>query len=295
MNKTPPVLVVLSGGQDSTTCLALAVATHGAENVHAITFNYGQRHARELTAACEVAQLCGIGMTHEILVVGDQLLKGTSPLTDHSQPLETYESFAQMESVIGDRVEKTFVPMRNALFLTIAANRAAVLGARYIVTGVCQQDNANYPDCRQQFIDAQAWAINAALGTTVETGLSYVGCAFDAQRGIWIHAPLMNMSKAQSVRTLYGMGVSQFALLAFSHTAYDGNYPPVSGDHANMLRAQGFLEAGLPDPLVVRAWMEGLMSLPGTANYFTGDSSADAALLAMEEAITAHKMTLELA
>jgi 7-cyano-7-deazaguanine synthase len=242
---TRKALVVLSGGQDSTTCLALACCGLHSE-VHAVTFNYGQRHARELQAAHDVAVLMGV-TSHEIVDLGEHIMKGTSPLTDKSQPLEQYESYEQMDKIIGDRVEKTFVPMRNALFLTIAANRAVVLGCEHIYTGVCQQDNANYPDCRQHFINSQAATINEALGTIT-----------DPDRCLMIETPLMNMSKVESIHLMHDR-LDQLALLAFSHTAYDGQYPPLGKDHATVLRAQGFKEACIPDPLMVRAWMEGFI------------------------------------
>lgn len=253
-------LVVLSGGQDSTTCLALAVAEHGAENVQAITFDYGQRHSRELAAAVQVAALFGIAPP-EILVLHGGVLKGTSPLTDRTQQLEQYSSYEEMDAIIGDRVEKTFVPMRNALFLTIAANRAAVLGAGLIYTGVCQADNANYPDCRKVFVSAQQHAINQALGYD------------DSDPGVDDHilrimTPLMFLTKAQSIHYLLERcGPTAYARLAWTHTAYDGQYPPIGADHATVLRAQGFVEAGMPDPLIVRAHMEGRMELPDTPNY----------------------------
>jgi 7-cyano-7-deazaguanine synthase len=242
-------LVVLSGGQDSTTCLFWAKEEFDV--VHAVTFDYGQRHARELDAARKVADLAGVA-SHEVVTLGP-ILAGASPLTNASKELERYESFEQMDKVIGDRVELTFVPMRNALFLTLAANRAAVLGVRNIVVGVCEQDNANYPDCRRVFIDGMKDAINFALGMPLVSGVT-------------IHTPLIDLSKAASIRlakTLPGC----MEALAFSHTSYAGEYPPVDRNHANVLRAQGFLEAGEPDPLVVRAWREGLMALPGTPNY----------------------------
>lgn len=177
-------------------------------------------------------------------------LKGRSPLTNHSAPLETYSSFAEMDRIIGDRVELTFVPMRNALFLTIAMNRALVLGAEAIVTGVCQQDNANYPDCRQSFIDVFEEMAAEALG--------------DAPPRIF--TPLMHLSKAETVVLAHSLP-GCWEALAWTHTAYDGGYPPTGNDHASTLRAEGFRAAGLPDPLVVRAWREGLMPLPPAENY----------------------------
>lgn len=243
-------LVVLSGGQDSTICLFWALKHF--DDVHAITFDYGQRHRREIIAAQQVAQLAGIGNKHEILTVGD-LLKGRSPLTDKSAALETYPSFEEMDKTIGDRVELTFVPMRNAFFLTLAANRAACLEVTDLITGVCQADNANYPDCRKTFIDAQERAINEALGTKSPE--------------FRILTPLMFIDKAQSILMARGLNNGAYEALAFSHTAYSGEYPPVTQDHATVLRAHGFEQAGVPDPLIVRAHMEGLAPLPQTPNY----------------------------
>lgn len=244
---TSKALVVLSGGQDSTTCLFWA--KQHVEEVHAITFDYGQTHAIEIEAASRVGKLAEVA-SHEYVRLG-AILKSMSPLTNPAVPLERYADYESMDQIIGDRVEKTFVPMRNALFLTIAANYAVALGAEFIMTGVCQADNANYPDCRQSFIDSQRRTINEALG--------------HQGNGIAIVTPLMNLTKAESIRL--AMDVGGYYPLAFTHTAYDGKYPPVGHDHASVLRAHGFEEAGVPDPLVIRAVMEGYMSLPATANY----------------------------
>ncbi len=247
-------LVVLSGGQDSTTVLFLARQAVGPDGeLYAITFDYGQRHRLELDAAAKVAELAGV-VGHEILTLGP-ILAGTSPLTDPTAELEQYTDAQQMEAVIGDRRETTFVPMRNALFLTIAANRAEVLGITDVYLGVCQMDNANYDDCREVFIDVTEEYINTALGHD--------------HRGtptIRLIAPLMHLSKAESVKLAHRTPGAWNAL-AYSHTSYDGTYPPTDMNHANVLRAQGFEEAGLPDPLVLRANFEGVMSLPFTANY----------------------------
>lgn len=243
-------LVVLSGGQDSTTCLFWALQHF--DIVHTVTFEYSQRHARELAAARIVADMAMIPVTRQETVSLGPILKGRSPLTNPSEQLETYQSPEQMEAIIGDRVELTFVPMRNALFLVLAANRAAVLGLSHLVTGVCQEDNANYPDCRASFVHATEDMIEEALGLKA--------CGFS------IHTPLMNCSKADTVRLAMQLPGCMDAL-AYSHTAYSGEYPPVTQDHATVLRAKGFADAGVPDPLIVRAWNEGLMELPDTPNY----------------------------
>lgn len=245
-------LVVLSGGQDSTTCLYWAINQYGKENVRAITFDYGQRHEIEIQSAVRIAELSGIDGI-DVVSVRHQLLSA-SPLTSDNE-LDKYTDFAAMEAEVGDKVEKTFVPMRNTLFLTIAANHAVALGACNIVTGICQEDNANYPDCRESFRQLMQRTINDSLGLE------------DNKWGsIQIHAPLMYLSKARTVKLANNLPGCMEAL-AYSHTSYDGKYPPTDNNHANLLRAKGFEEAGFPDPLVVRAWREGLMPLPETDNY----------------------------
>lgn len=254
MNKSDPTsaLVVLSGGQDSATCLAIAMRRHA--NVHAISFDYGQRHVRELACAAAVASLCGV-QTFEVVKLG-AVLESASPLVSSGADLEQYRNFKEMDAIIGNRVEKTFVPMRNALFLTIAANRAIARGAARIYTGVCEADNANYPDCRLTFIDAQQRAINEALGLFPIVHDQY----------LHIDTPLIHYSKAESIHVLADR-LDALWLLAFTHTAYDGQYPPTGHDHATVLRAEGFVQARMPDPLIVRAVEEQRMELPLTPNY----------------------------
>lgn len=246
-------LVVLSGGQDSTTCLFLAKQKY--DEVHAITFDYGQRHAIEIEAAVKVAKLAEVA-SHELVKVPNCLIS-MSPLTSNTE-LEKYENADQMGAVIGTRRELTFVPMRNALFLTIAANRAEALGIPVIITGVCQMDNANYSDCREVFISATEQYINTALG--YESSIDKIR----------IETPLMFLDKAASCMVAFETP-GCWAALAYSHTSYDGKYPPTDMNHSNVLRADGFEKAGLPDPLVIRAVEEGLMDYPHTFNY-TRDS-----------------------
>jgi 7-cyano-7-deazaguanine synthase len=249
-------LVVLSGGQDSTTVLFWAKKWF--KEVHAITFDYDQRHKIEIEAAKKVAQMAEV-KSHEIVILGP-ILDGTSPLTDHNKELEQYETFDAMDSIIGNRIEKTFVPMRNALFLTIAANKAVCKGIVDLACGVCEADNANYPDCRGVFLDAQNLLIVRALGLDIGRD------AAEAKSLFRIYAPLLGFTKAQSIRLAMSFK-GAYEALAYSHTSYDGKYPPTGKDHATVLRAKGFEEAGVPDPLILRAWKESLMELPETANY----------------------------
>lgn len=249
-------LVVLSGGQDSTTCLFWARREY--DEVHAITFDYGQTHRIELDAARKVAELAGV-KSHEIVTLPG-ILKSTSPLTDPNQPLERYDNAEQMEQVIGDRVEKTFVPMRNTFFLTVAMNRAVALGCNALVTGICQEDNANYPDCTELFRWMFESMANQSLGNNNPNSPTH------GPNWVEVVAPLMNKSKKETVLMAFGDGACWNAL-AYSHTSYDGKYPPTDMNHANVLRAKGFEDAGMPDPLVMRAVREGLMEVPKTANY----------------------------
>ena len=245
-------LVVLSGGQDSTTCLFWAKKHY--DEVYAITFDYGQRHIIEIEAAMHVAKLAGV-VNHEIVSVPNCLVS-SSPLISNNE-LEKYNNADQMDAQIGNRRELTFVPMRNALFLTIAANRAEAWGVDAIITGVCAMDNANYDDCRQVFIDATERYINTALGHDHR-----------GTKPIKIVTPLMNLTKAETVKMAYcDLEPGCWKALAYTHTSYDGKYPPTDNNHANVLRAKGFEDAGLPDPLVVRANKEGLMDTPSTKNY----------------------------
>lgn len=225
-------IIVLSGGQDSTTCAFIAKEV-GYE-LHAITFNYGQRHAIEIEAAKRIGKLVGVA-SHEVIKLGDGILASTSPLVSNNE----LEQYADRNSLPGG-IEKTFVPMRNQLFLTVAMNRAVAVGAEAIYTGVCQEDFGGYPDCRRDFIDALEWASTLSLEDA------------PIESRIKIKTPLMHLTKAESVElalTLPGC----YGALAFSHTSYDGAYPPTGKDHATLLREKGFAEAGIPDPLIIRA------------------------------------------
>lgn len=233
------LLVVLSGGADSTICLAWA--KQNAEEVHALTFDYGQRHAIEIESAQRVAQILGVA-SHEIVTLPKGVLKGSSPLVDPNGQVGHYGGVADLPG----GVEPTFVPARNALFLVIAANRASVLGCHGIVIGVCEADYGGYPDCRSKFIESMSSAIHEGL---------YGDSA--AQRHP-VYAPLMSMNKRDSALLAAHLPKCLDAL-AFSHTSYDGDYPPNPFNHASLLRARGFHDAGMADPLIERAIREELL------------------------------------
>lgn len=226
-------LVILSGGQDSTTCLFLAKLQ--ANNVRAITFDYGQRHSIEIGAAATIAGLAGV--PHELIPVGPYVLAGTSPLVNAQQHVEEYPDAASLPGGI----EKTFVPMRNALFLTIAANRAAVHGCDAIYIGVSQEDYGGYPDCRSDFLLEVQDMIDKALGEAVLSPPRII-------------APLLQLNKRETVELAYNeLDVACWEALAHSHTCYNGVFPPCGKCHACLLREKGFVEAGVDDPLMRRA------------------------------------------
>ena len=222
-------LVILSGGQDSTTCAALAKQQF--DEVYGLTFNYGQRHSVEIESAENIAQLLELD-GHEVLDLGGDILKGSSPLVNQSEQLGKYDNV----SVLPQGIEPTFVYGRNILFLTIAANRAAVLGAKDIFIGVCEEDYGGYPDCRLEFIQS----MSNSLG---------LGISGNTQR-LSIHTPLMHQTKAETVTMAHRILGDRFnKVMVNSHTCYDGIVGGCGQCHACLLRDKGFKDAGIDDPL----------------------------------------------
>lgn len=242
-------LVVFSGGQDSTICLHKAIqASEDPMKVMALCFNYGQRHAVELEAAYTIAKKTGIKSVQVVDVAG--VLKSHSPLTSHND-LEQYDTPENMDRIIGKRVELTFVSMRNPFFLTIAVNQALYHNCGHIWTGICDDDNANYPDCTPEFLNAMRNMVNAALGI---------------KNKIRILAPLLKTPKHVAIRECLNLPKC-YASLGYSHTSYAGDYPPKDRNHSSVLREDAFAKAKMADPLIVRACLEGLMLLPDSSNY----------------------------
>lgn len=219
----PRCLVVLSGGQDSTTCLYWSLARFGATNVDTVTFDYGQRHRIELDCARAIAALAGV--PHTVLPIDTFAALGGNALTEAAITVQ--------EGVEANGLPNTFVPGRNLILLTFAAALAYRRGITELVTGVAQTDYSGYPDCREATI--------RALQQALRLGMEWEGT---------IHTPLMFLSKADTVRLARDLGA--LPALALSHTCYNGVQPPCGVCPACRLRAQGFAEAGIPDPLLER-------------------------------------------
>lgn len=218
-------LVVLSGGQDSTTCLFLSKREF--QSVRALTFSYNQRHSFEIESARIIAKMAAV--EHEVIDMGP-IFAGLSPLTNRTQEVMQYDSAQKLPGGL----EATFVPGRNILFLVVAANRAYVTGCDHLVLGVSEEDFGGYPDCREDFMKK----MEAALVSGLDMKLS-------------IYTPLMHLNKRQTVelaKTLPGC----MEALAYSTTCYKGSLPPCGHCHACLLRERGFREANTPDPLLER-------------------------------------------
>lgn len=254
MKHKKAAVVVLSGGQDSTTCLFWAKQHY--DTVHAVTFDYGQRHISEIYAARRIARWAGLDQHHEVVSLSSRILKGTSPLVSGNVEVEMYENYEELPGGL----EKTFVPMRNQLFLTLAANRAYVLGTNVIVTGVSAEDYGGYPDCTPRFIES--FIQTSSIGTF--TGRD------GAPTSIMVRVPLIHKDKRQTVQMAMDLDRC-YEALALSHTSYSNGLQSSSKDHAALLRNKGFEKAMIPDPLVLREHIEFHTSLPETPNYVIPD------------------------
>jgi len=226
----PPAVVLLSGGLDSATVLAIARRDGFAP--YALSFRYGQRHALELAAAGRVAK--ALGAERHVVATIDLGLFGGSALT---ADLEVPKDRPADEMAHG--IPITYVPARNTVFLSFALAWAEVLGAFDLFVGVNALDYSGYPDCRPEYIAAFETLANLATKAGVE-----------GRQRLQIHAPLMRLSKAQIVREGQRLGVD-YALTSSCYDPGDGGRPCGACD-ACQLRARGFAEAGVADPLLAR-------------------------------------------
>lgn len=214
-------VVLLSGGLDSATVVAMARAEGYA--CYAMSFDYGQRHHAELRAAQRVAYQLSV-VEHKTIAM-DLGGIGGSALTDASIPiLETP----------GDGIPSTYVPARNALFLSLALGWAEVLGARDIFIGVNAVDFSGYPDCRPEFVAAFERMANLATKAGIEG------------RGFTIHAPLQALSKAEIIQAGVRLGVNYAETVSCYQADEDGR--ACGKCDSCRLRAKGFEQAGIADP-----------------------------------------------
>jgi len=216
-------VVLLSGGMDSTTVLYMA-KSQGYE-VYAISFDYGQRHYKELDCAKAVAERAGV--KEHIIMNTNMNAWGGSALTDAN--IRVPDSDADK-----NKIPITYVPARNMIFLSFAASYAEAIGAQDIFIGVSEVDYSGYVDCRQEFIDAMENAIN--LGTV---------CAVEEGKKIKIHAPLVHMSKSDEIK----VGIESGVDYGLTWTCYRGENLACGTCDSCSLRLKAFEEAGYIDPI----------------------------------------------
>jgi 7-cyano-7-deazaguanine synthase len=223
----PAAVVLLSGGLDSSTTLAIAVA-EGYE-AHALSFDYGQRHVRELDSARKVGAALG-AVEHLILAIDLRAIGGSALTADLPVPK------GRSEAEMGQGVPVTYVPARNTIFLSHALAWAEVLGAQDLFIGVNVLDASGYPDCRPEFIQAFERMANLATRAGAE-----------GRSRFRVHTPLIELTKAQIVARGYELGVD----FSLTWSCYE---PQADGAACGLcdscqLRRKGFAEARLADPV----------------------------------------------
>ncbi len=224
----PNAVVLLSGGLDSAT--TLAIARRDGFTLHALSFRYGQRHAIELDAAANVARQLGAA-AHAVIDIDLRRFGGSALTADI--PVPKGRSAEEMSGAI----PVTYVPARNTIFLSYALAWAEVLGAHDIFIGVNALDYSGYPDCRPEYIAAFERMANLATKAGVEGTLRFK-----------IHTPLVNWTKAEIIRRGVELGLDY----SLTHSCYDPDDAGRPCGHCDscLLRLKGFAEAGLNDPLV---------------------------------------------
>lgn len=223
----PKAIVLLSGGLDSSTCLAIAKEQGFA--VHALSFDYGQRHQAELAASQRVAR--ALGATQHLILRVDLRPIGGSALT---ADLEVPKGREPQDMAQG--VPVTYVPARNTLFLSLALAWAETLQCADIFIGVNAVDYSGYPDCRPEFIQAFERLAKLATRLGAEAGTDF-----------HIHTPLIKLSKAQIIAKGAGLGLDY----GLTHSCYDPTPQGLACGQCDscLLRLKGFAEAGFKDPL----------------------------------------------
>jgi 7-cyano-7-deazaguanine synthase len=226
MNEQTRAVILLSGGIDSTTTLAIAIA-EGYE-AYALSFDYGQRHQIETEAAHRIAGSLG-AKEHRVATIDLRVFGGSALTDDMAVPKQ------RPESEIVQGIPITYVPARNTIFLAYALAWAEVIRANDIFLGVNAIDYSGYPDCRPEFIEAFENLANLGTKAGVEG------------RRFQIHTPLIKFSKTEIIRKAVALGVD----LSLTHSCYDPSSEGLACGECDscLLRLKGFREAGIKDPI----------------------------------------------
>jgi 7-cyano-7-deazaguanine synthase len=219
-------VVLASGGLDSST--AMAIAQKQGFDIYALSIDYGQRHHCEMEAARRVVQ--SLGITHHVIAKIDLRIFGGSALTTDIDVPKNRDP-----NRISAEIPVTYVPARNTVFLSLALGWCEVLEAQDIFIGVNAVDYSGYPDCRPEFLNAFERLANLATKAGAEGGVKYR-----------IHAPLLQMTKAQIIRAGLEAGVD----FSLTHSCYDPSPEGLACGACDscILRRRGFENAGIPDP-----------------------------------------------
>lgn len=228
MAERKKAVVLLSGGLDSTTALAIA----GSEEfeTYALSFRYGQRHSPELDAAARVAKAQGVA-EHVIADIDLRLFGGSALTAEIDVPK------GRSHEEMGEGIPVTYVPARNTIFLSFALAWAEVLEASDIFIGVNALDYSGYPDCRPEYVEAYQKMANLATKAGIE-----------GRQNLSIHTPLIHLSKAEIIRKGMELGVDYSLTSSCYDPSSDGR--PCGQCDSCQLRAKGFAEAGVSDPLI---------------------------------------------
>lgn len=226
MSERPAAVVLLSGGLDSATVLAMACGE--GYSVHALSFDYGQRHRFELESAAAVAAAQGV--CQHVVVPLDLRAIGGSALTDEIEVPKD-----RSESEMSEGIPVTYVPARNTIFLSVALGWAETLGASDLFVGVNAVDYSGYPDCRPEFIESFTELANLATRAGVEGSMRFA-----------VRAPLIAMTKSEIISKGLELGVDY----SLTHSCYDPDEAGRSCGRCDScrLRLKGFADAGLGDP-----------------------------------------------
>ena len=230
MSERPRAVVLLSGGLDSTTALAVAKAEGFVP--YAMSFRYGQRHAVELDSARRVAQALGV-VEHVVVEIDLRAIGGSALTADLEVPK------GRSPADMGEGVPVTYVPARNTIFLSFALAWAEVLGASDVYIGVNALDYSGYPDCRPEYVTA----FEAMANLATKAGL-------EGRQRLRIHTPLIALSKTEIIRKGLALGVDYGLTSSCYDPGPDGR--PCGACDSCQLRAKGFAEAGVRDPLLAR-------------------------------------------